>query len=91
MTLTTKQPETTAPEPPFEEDEPSVLAEQGRLWGLRAVLFVVFFGVWEAIVASNVVREVVLPRPTDVLANFVSTVTSTDILRHLWITVQETL
>ena len=91
MVITAKEPEATQHDSPFQDDETSYLAGQGRRWALRVVLFGLFFGAWEVIVASDVVREVVVPRPSDVLVNFIETVTSTGILRHLWITLQETL
>lgn len=91
MVITTKEPEATQQDSPPQDDETSFLAQQGRRWVLRVVLFGLFFGAWEIIVATDVVREIVVPRPSDVLVNFIETVTSTAILRHLSITLQETL
>jgi NitT/TauT family transport system permease protein len=93
MAVTTTQP--APPQPPdsatITVERRSLLAREGGRWGLRIVLFGLLLGVWEVAVATDLVREIILPRPSEVIVNFVNTVTSTAILPHLSITLQETL
>ena len=70
--------------------EPGDGSEKGR-WILRIFLFGLFFLAWQLIVETGVAREIILPKPTSVFANFFDTVTSTAILKHLSVTLQETL
>ena len=96
MAVTTSTESSEAPQatPPSRQvdalKDPEAQSESGR-WVLRIFLFGLFFGIWQLAVELDWIREIILPKPTGIFTNFIETVTSTDILPHLSITLQECL
>jgi NitT/TauT family transport system permease protein len=91
LTTTTQDPEAPEVETSRPVDvlrDPDAAGESGK-WVLRIFLFGLFFGVWQLAVELEWIREIILPKPSGIFTNFIETVTSTDILPHLSVTLQE--
>ncbi|MPZ22602.1 MAG: ABC transporter permease subunit [Dehalococcoidia bacterium] len=91
MAVTTSTAQTQPPPRSTANIRATAVARELGRWVLRLVLFGLLLGVWEFIVVNDWVREIIVPRPTDIFANFFQTITSSDIFPHMSVTMQETL
>ena len=71
------------------------LAENSRVrfaarWGLRVLLFGALFGVWELALDLGWVREVILPRPSSVVAHIDDVLLAPSFPKNLGVTMRET-
>jgi len=62
-----------------------------KVWLLRFVMTVIFFGGWELIVRLNLVNGFFFGQPSRILAEFNSSLADMSLLRHSWVTMSETL
>ena len=62
-----------------------------KVWLLRFVMAVIFFGGWELVVRLKLVNGFFFGQPSRIFAEFIFSLADMSLLRHSWVTMSETL
>lgn len=62
-----------------------------KIFIIQVVLLISFFALWEALANYNIINTFLFSKPSDIYKLFISYITSGTLMKHVWISVYETV